>query len=96
VLSDLTWQNVGMRFEVSTLSGAPIFHRPQRTMASTIVKAKKQKRGVLYKTGELVVGEVNCRHGPDIRPRKRLECKPGGKVDLSRTRVRTGLVLCEW
>jgi hypothetical protein len=39
-----------MRFEVSTLSGAPILHRPQRTMALTIVKAKKQKRGVLYKT----------------------------------------------
>jgi hypothetical protein len=24
----LTWPNVGMRFEVSTLSGAPIFQRP--------------------------------------------------------------------
>jgi hypothetical protein len=43
VLSALTWPNVGMRFEVSTLSG-PILPMPKRTRALTIVKAQKTEK----------------------------------------------------
>jgi hypothetical protein len=48
VLSALTWPNVEMRFEFHA-ERRPDFTNTQRTRALTIVKAKKQKRGVLRK-----------------------------------------------
>ena len=59
VLSALTWPNVGMRFEVSTLSGAPIFQRPNVQGALTIVKAKKtEKRSSSQDTHARAVGSA--------------------------------------
>jgi hypothetical protein len=58
VLSALTWPNVGMRFEVSTLSG-PDFPKAQRTRALTIVKAKKtEKRSSSQDTHARAVGSA--------------------------------------
>jgi hypothetical protein len=58
VLSALTWPNVGMRFEVSTLSG-PTFPMPKRTRALTIVKAKKtEKRSSSEDTHARAVGSA--------------------------------------
>jgi hypothetical protein len=48
VLSALTWPNVEMRFEFH--AERPYCTNAKRTMALTIVKAKKQKREVLHKT----------------------------------------------
>ena len=73
VLSALTWPNVEMRFEFH--AERPDFTNTKRTMALTIVKAKKQKKGVLHKTRTPAATGPQLHRPSDTTEENRLELR---------------------